>query len=559
MIGWASSASPMRPAVVDSFPPTLPDTPTEIGRIALKSHGRDYLKYLGQVDVDRLTRVAWAIAVGVLLIVAIGSINVMPGRDASAFIYVADGILDGDVPYLDRWDHKGPLIYALNLLGLAIGGLWGIWIVGVAFSIGSVWLAFVVTRDSFGPNAALFSVAVMLVLFTKFIQGGNLTEHYALLFQLLALLLFTRDQRQRGSSMWLPLSIGVLGAAAFLLRPNIVGVWLSIGVVWTLQLKTRDNTLRSILWAALGGASVLVLASAAFAWVGGLGALWDAVIKYNLAYVDVSFLDRARVLRDMRAELYVVSLPIAAGWAAGLWYRLSGRTLGAGADGLLSLALILAPIEAALISLSGRQWPHYYLTMLPVVTVLLAFLVRLLVDQRLAAPTFLSAALLVAVAYYHPPHRNIAQLISTYGNSGETVQGRHVSVAERIRQVTAPEDSILVWGAESKLYLLSERDAPTRFFYQYPLVKTGYANSTIREEFLSSISRGKPAIIVDTYNGRLPPLDSAKRRQWEADPRGSGRKYSREADVFQPMFDLVEREYHVLEDIEGYTLYRRRE
>ena len=47
------------------------------------------------------------------------------------------------------------------------------------------------------------------------------------------------------------------------------------------------------------------------------------------------------------------------------------------------------------------------------------------------------------------------------------------------------------------MYLLSDRDAPTRFFYHHPLIKPNYANQSLREEFVSDIKEKKPKLIID--------------------------------------------------------------
>lgn len=86
-------------------------------------------------------------------------------RDSSAFIYVAEGMLNGGVPYVDRWDQIPPLIYLINLLGLFISGgqLWGIWLLEGLFLVGSVWFAFTVLKTSFGRTPAFFSITVFLI------------------------------------------------------------------------------------------------------------------------------------------------------------------------------------------------------------------------------------------------------------------------------------------------------------------------------------------------------------------------------------------------------------
>ena len=132
-----------------------------------------------------------------------------------------------------------------------------------------------------------------------------------------------------------------------------------------------------------------------------------------------------------------------------------------------------------------------------------------------------------------------------------TKSPKHDLVAKRVRQETDEGDLILVWGAEAQIYSLSARAAPTRFFYQYPLVKPGYANQMNRREFMSDVIDGRPAIIVDTGNQRLPPLGRKDRVGWKP----SAKRYEHDPDAFQPFFDFLDTEYAVIDEVSGYTLY----
>ncbi len=64
--------------------------------------------------INRLLGVGWVIVLAYLLILAVDSFVTDCTGDSCIFIYVAKGILQGDIPYLDRWDHKGPLLYFLR-------------------------------------------------------------------------------------------------------------------------------------------------------------------------------------------------------------------------------------------------------------------------------------------------------------------------------------------------------------------------------------------------------------------------------------------------------------
>ena len=149
------------------------------------------------------------------------------------------------------------------------------------------------------------------------------------------------------------------------------------------------------------------------------------------------------------------------------------------------------------------------------------------------------------VLYYLVPYRRVTGLIN------RSRPGRKTGS----RRGDGFDDSILIWGGDAKLYVLSQRDSPTRFFYQYPLVKPGYANQTNRNEFISDIVDSRPTIIVDTENWRLSPLDPVARKAW----RPTDRRYLHDPGTFKRFFDFVDTEYEILDEVSGNTLYRLRE
>ena len=162
--------------------------------------------------------------------------------------------------------------------------------------------------------------------------------------------------------------------------------------------------------------------------------------------------------------------------------------------------------------------------------------------------------MLGVICYYLSAHFNeIGPAIQKYTYEDGIMRGKHMRVSELLRDATEPDDTILVWGAETQLHLLSERDSPTRFFYQYPLALPGYADSRIFDEFTSDVRRAAPALIIDTGNNRLPPLDRSEREDWKI----SNDRYVYLPDGFRPFLDFVEEEYEFMDDIEGYAIYRK--
>ena len=513
----------------------------------------------GLARLERALFIGWAIALVVFLILALDSLVTAHGKDLSVYIYVAQGIPSGDIPYVDRWENKGPLTYLLTLLGTTLGGTIGIWLLGAAFLLCSTWFAYKITREAFGATAALLAISLFLFSFRKVADGGGLTEHYALLFQCLAVFLFLRLSRGRAQNQTLICTaIGALGAAAFLLRPNLVGVWIAIGLYWVLQLwfHRRQDTLRWIVWSVVGGLTVIAVMALVFAILGALGAMWDAMIVYNFKYSDAMLINRLGVLRDLRSTLLLVSLPLMAGWCIGLYYQFSGRAKDTSFEHILPLGLILLPLETLLLTTSGYQFNHYYVALLPAAALTLAFLAKFILVRSNTAPLVLATVLLIPVVYYNlpdyrTPYRTLTRIVDKYAHPGEISADRYSNVSERVRRLTGPDDAILVWGNQPQIYLQAKRDAPTRFFTQFPLINRGYADQSVRDEFTSGFINDRPIVIVDTGDGRLPPLNRADRLDWVP----VGRRHL-DPDLYRRFFEFIDAEYAAIEEVDGFVIYR---
>ncbi len=510
--------------------------------------------------INRLLGAGWVIVLAYLLILAVDSFVTDCTGDSCIFIYVAKGILQGDIPYLDRWDHKGPLLYFLNSIGLIIHEGFGGLLIQALFLLGTCYFAFAALRNSFGAVPALLALALFLAFFTKFNLPGNFTEQYGLLFQFLTLYLFVRSEDQAKPNISPPhfaslhLGIGALGAASFLLRPNLVALWIVIGLYW---LFVRGNSLRKLAWAVFGGGSVLITVAMLFLYLGAWNALWDAVIVFNLAHSGASLQERLGVVQFLLTQMLPISLLVIASWFLGISCLIRARVQVERFKGLLIVALILLPLEVVSLSLSGFEYRHYFLTALPVSMLLLALFVRFVLEQRLIAPSLVSVALLIGAAYYASPHLNFERISNKYGQNGMSVIQKDSPIAVRLRDLiqgaTAPDDTILAWGKGAWIYLLSDRDAPTRFFYDVPLTKPNYTNQSMRDEFFSDVKEQIPRLIIDMRHSRLPPLAPAERESW----RSTGR-YQHDPADFQPFFDFVDANYLAVDSTPPFIIYALR-
>src|ERR671918_83423 len=68
----------------------------------------------------------------------------LPSRDSGVFLYMGWRFLNGDIPYRDIWDHKPPLIYFVDALGIALTphSLWGVWVLRFLFIFFTLFLIY---------------------------------------------------------------------------------------------------------------------------------------------------------------------------------------------------------------------------------------------------------------------------------------------------------------------------------------------------------------------------------------------------------------------------------
>jgi len=451
----------------------------------------------------------------------------IPSRDAGVFLYIGEQILNGKIPYRDVWDHKPPAIYYINALGLLIGkgSRWGVWFLEFLSLYFAGVLGFILMKRAFGIVPAIFGSIAWLASSALLLEGGNFTEEFALPFQFATLYLFWQSEK-RGYYSWRGFLIGLTFAASFLLKPNLVGVQLSIIIFLLLtRLLSRHwyGLLTHLATIFLGAISIGLIVVIYFAAHNALGSLWDAVFRYNLAAYSTAALGK-------RLEAIFVGLRITSqsgisiiaitSWIAEMFFVLYARHQIEEKRPLLCVSLIGLPVEFFLATISGRSYSHYYIAWLPMFAILTSFSGYVLRTsampqfeaifgiRKVTSATICLVVLLLAMSFL--PARLWLQQIVPH------IEGRRHEVVGYIRSSTIKSDYVLMWGAETNINFLTHRQSPTRFTYQYPLYTRGYHNAEMIEQFLQDIVVNRPTLIIDASPSSriIPPIDPIRRERW---------------------------------------------
>lgn len=437
----------------------------------------------------------------------------LPSRDSGVFLYLGWRVLNGDIPYRDVWDHKPPLIYFVDALGLIITphALWGVWFLQFIFIFFTLFIVYKLLDREFGIYAALTGTIVLTSGLLTILEKGNVTEEYALVFQALGFWLFIlawkRDFPIR-SSFW----IGLLGGLAFNFKQTTIGVWITYAlIVFVIRFFQRQLPFKDLL-ALLSG--WLIPSSVVVIYLAGQNALmdfWEEAFLYNFVYIGTHEGIRRLIPVFLKGFLYlqngwVLYLSIL-GWLAGIGYVWVKRKALEDIHPLILIALVNLPVEVILITVSGRSILHYYLTPLPVMAILagtLVYSLPFLVERILRAdspkiprwgPVIILAIVLVCQSGQVEYYPQYVHLLS---------DNDYAPVIDYVTTNTDEKDQVLLIGAESVVNFLARREAPTRYVYQYPLALLG--RRPMFEEYFNQILKNKPALIIDT-RGRARLVD----------------------------------------------------
>jgi len=496
----------------------------------------------------------------------------LPGQDNGVFLYGGQQILQGRLPYVDFWDHKGPLIHYLNAAGLLLGAgsRWGVWALELALVVLTGFALFRAARTAFGVAAGLATLAfwtygLYQVGPYQHFRDHNYTETYALFLNAWCVYFWLRGRRSARPAAWM-LAAGMCTGLSLLLRPNNVG--LQVGAISAeLILGARERRvapgLRRIAEMLVGALAVVGAAGLWFLARGGLSEMIDQVLTYNFAY-GAKNLSAATALTVFRVGNRELAWLPTIGFLGMLIVLPAHRVpaIPSQPDSGTFLALLLTlgwPFEIALTVLSGRALIHYYILWLPYASLLPAMILVVLAASFETGRKVLNRGghVIAACAVVYLAVSGVSAL-SGYAGLIQLALTRTApieatgAVTKYVANHTDATETVLVWGNDAWINFLSRRRSPTRYVYQYPLFVARYTNTERVASFLAELEANPPALIVEPVvdTDEVQPLDRSRRDAVQhrlVTPAG-----------MQAVFDFVCQRYARATEIGGTIIYEQR-
>jgi 4-amino-4-deoxy-L-arabinose transferase-like glycosyltransferase len=431
-------------------------------------------------------------------------------RDEGEYAYIGWRWLEGDVPYLHGFDQKPPAVLVVYAaLEATFGGSpraihWG----AQLYTLAS--LALLLRLGERAARLRVGAAAAALLAFATTAPGTLGSAANVELFALLplvasALAAWSGAESGRTAAA---LGAGAAAGAALAFKPVVLPM---AGFAALLLLFRRPHPLATRV--RLAGAFAAGVVGfwlpllAYFAAKGALGALYDATIRFNLAYgTALSLSDYPEALRQVLPGVSTALGPLALGALAGPLARALGGVAGEPPSRRDRLWLFGWLGSGLLAVAAGGYFRHHYFQL---AAPPLALLAALGLDdalqafgtptrRRAAALAGASAALLLAGAaatpWYFLPGEPARKLRRIYG-ANPFVEAP--ILAELIASRSEPDDTVFVYGSEPELLFYARRRSASRYILAYHYLMGPADDMRARQqEVLAELRAAPPRLLV---------------------------------------------------------------
>lgn len=533
------------------------------------------LPRLGVRDPDFwLSFAAWT----VIVLSAVQILLFSFGRDQGIYAVIADGILDGKVPYRDLWDFKPPgiyLVYALSeaLFGRTMLAPRMLEVAGLLLMV----FGFIRLADVFfgNPRVGLVSGALAALSHAEFefwhtgqpeSFGGFLTVAG------LVLTVTTATGWKRWAS-WI--GVGAIFGCAALLKPPLGGGALVCAAYLARSEQSRRDdgfvtALRPIAALLIGGLVPVLVCVVWFVARGGWEALRWTMLEFTPGYTKLGLVgrDAPQTFYWALEELFFKFSAInAAGFLAAL---LISPMHGREREGLF-LVLGVISVHLAGICMQGKFFAYHYAATMPFVAfigglgmyklwrrclaggaagvIVFALFVIVTAQMRQAAHDLESfwerSSKRIQYLLHRPPYETREQLDhDLYAVADYSLDGDR-QLAREIQRLTPTGAAVYVWGFEPIVYRLAERRPASRFIYDVPQRVT-WNRERARRTLMEDLSREPPAVIALERGDVFPAVT------------GDGLDSRDSLPSFPELYTFITRDYELVSTVDDFDVYERK-
>ncbi|MEJ0090541.1 MAG: glycosyltransferase family 39 protein [Limisphaerales bacterium] len=443
----------------------------------------------------------WLAILGLLLFFIVlrwNSFNAPLIRDEGEYAYGAQLLMQGVAPYEHAFIQKPPMViysYALSHL-LLPQFFWAPRLLAALFAALATILLGYIARLEFGKGFAwpamwLVTPMILLPQIEEFIAN---TEMFMLL-PLMAMVALYVHSRHCGQKLKYWFAAGFMGVTTVCYKYTALPVLAFVYIFWLIELWQGSRKL-NILWrfcltTAIGALLAVALELGYFLIHDGGAHLWECTVQFNRYYLIIGGFSLDTFFR--RLESF--------GPTWGIMF-------------LLPLASFLKPpprlgfwlgiFLCSLIATGASPYAHYYITLMPFWALLCAISINALALRvtQLFTPisqwarclfTGLCVGLLV-----QPDIHSLTQYPGQFFRKKYAIFPFTDAkiVAERLAELSSPDDFVFVGGSEPQILVYAQRFSPTRYITTYSLMLPTPIAHAYQLAAIQDLEKFPPAWIV---------------------------------------------------------------
>jgi hypothetical protein len=461
---------------------------------------------------------------------------ILNSYDEGYVVAFARRMLEGSMlPYVDAVSHRGPLLYWVTAIAVALGEpfSWApVRILALACTLLTVLLIFLAARRAdhvlAGAIAAL-GIPIALLLGMELPMDGMAFGGELLLNVFALASLWLLVTALRGRAAWRLLLVAGALAGLSVLTKQIAAALLPALALWPVaaalsrrELGTAERYKLALAF-PIGVAIPLAALLVRYAVAGELGALFYYMVTYNSEVYLAPITPQWRMQADHKLILNEITLiALALGvlaWAitrplAGArgWRDLPRSYDQNGFIATVGLAALLALLFG---NAAGRGFHHYFVMHVPWFGLLAGLLLERAIrdvgpsSAKLGALTWLLVLLPACVLLERGWRWRQERFAVEKASNIAWRNPKEAPICRFIAEHSTPRDTLFVWGFTPALYTSCERHAASRFLYttfvtgfvpwfdEPRAVEERRVTPGSRATLLRELSSARPAVIVD--------------------------------------------------------------
>ena len=418
----------------------------------------------------------------------------MQNYDQAIYQYIGYLVTKGKMPYVDAFDHKGPLVYLIYAISCLINMKWGPWLINFIIMAATLGISYYIAYRFVGKALA---VLINLILYSGFIRldfKGGTPEFFAGLFMAISLYYLIDHYTMQSISKKHLLIFGACNAGIFWLKHSTMITLLLLCALIIAELAVKKKILiigRYIFWYVIGflGVSIVVCG-----WLFINNAMEKMIEDYfvaNLMYAgNTSLLNRAKSFLYLSSHPSVVIIWLML--AVYIIFQISGKATESSEGKNLVLHTTIALIVSLLfLAMPGRNYYHYLSTLFPLWVLMAACMMKIFLFVKVKKRIFIgTSSLIVIICLFVYP--NFQELYPACVSSW-TADSSKTRLINVINQYVSEKGQISILGGSAGLYLATGHDSATT----YPYIASAVLNDPNRGiDYREQINSNSPEIIV---------------------------------------------------------------